>query len=528
MEVNKISSVLLLAIAVASSCCPNVEDEAIERLEGVIRLKSTYEQEFKDRTDGLRDKLYTCCDPDKRWDTARELHKEYLSYDIDSAFVYSDLMKSMVDSPDREVIALEADISCLCALRMYSKATELLNSIDTTSFNDIQKKAFYGAHVTLYTSLGNEPDADKGYEVKRHHYQGLLSELPNISERDRKYLKCKQLMLEKNYAEALDGLYVVLDMEEDVASRLHTTYAIANCYNALGDEGNYKKWLAETAIFDIQRPNKQYRSIYDLALTLYEDGDVRRAGEFIHITVMDAIACKHDTRIINAVSAQTIINAKAEADAQSRRWLWAALISVLIITIVCISMSLAKVNRQRKRLKTLMKRTKELNIELSKKNNIITEANLIKEQYMFKYMYLSANFIKEMEEYRKGLLHTHKEKGHEALFSKLREPEYIYMQYKSFYKLFDEIFLGIFPDFLKKVNRLLKEDKQIELKHEGTMPTELRILAVIRLGITESRRIAEFLNTSVNTVYTYRTKLRYNSICGADSFEEQVKEINCF
>ena len=110
--------------------------------------------------------------------------------------------------------------------------------------------------------------------------------------------------------------------------------------------------------------------------------------------------------------------------------------------------------------------------------------------------------------------------------AKLREPEYMYMQYKSFYRLFDEIFLGIFPDFPDKVNSMLKEGKQINIKHKGTLPTELRILAVIRLGITESRKIAEFLNTSVNTIYTYRTKMRYDSIAGPDKFEENVKNID--
>ena len=191
------------------------------------------------------------------------------------------------------------------------------------------------------------------------------------------------------------------------------------------------------------------------------------------------------------------------------------------------SAALAKVNRQRKRLKVLMKQAKTYNNELAHKNNIISEANLLKEKYMFKYMYLSANFIKEIDEYRKDLRHTYKESGIDALMAKLREPEYIYLQYKSFYKLFDEIFLGIFPDFPEKVNGMLKEDKQINIKHKGSLPTEMRILAVIRLGITESRKIAEFLNTSVNTVYTYRTKMRYDSIVGPENFEEKIKNIDC-
>ena len=165
---------------------------------------------------------------------------------------------------------------------------------------------------------------------------------------------------------------------------------------------------------------------------------------------------------------------------------------------------------------------------MSKKNAIISEANLIKEKYMFKYMYLSANFIKEMDGYRKDLRQTYKSEGIDVLMAKLREPEYIYLQYKAFYRLFDEIFLSIFPNFPEKVNNLMQEGKQIKIKQQGTMPTELRILAAIRLGITESRKIAEFLNTSVNTIYTYRTKMRYDSIDGPELFEEKIKNIDYF
>ncbi len=333
-------------------------------------------------------------------------------------------------------------------------------------------------------------------------------------------------MIEQRYDDALKELLTILDIDSNIATRLHITYAIANCYKAKGDRSNYKRWLAETAILDFQRPNRQYRSLYDLALCLYEDGDYTKAGKFIQMTMTDAIACKHDTRIVNAAAAQMIINAAMDENLKRERILLISFSILALMALAVISAALAKVNRQRKRLKVLMKQAKTYNHELAHKNNIISEAYLLKEKYMFKYMYLSANFIKGMDEYRRDLRQTYKNNGIDALMTKLREPEYMYMQYKSFYKLFDEIFLGIFPDFPDKVNSMLKEGKQINIKYKGSLPTEMRILAVIRLGITESRKIAEFLNTSVNTVYTYRTKMRYDSIAGPDKFEENVKNID--
>ena len=517
---------IALGLIVFFSCQQNAEKEAMSRLASVIGSKSHYENEFIRRIELHKELLAECTSNDEKWIITRKLYNEYFCYDIDSAIVYSNRMSSLADNPEKGMMALEAHTSCLCALRRYKDALELINSVDTACLNELQKYAYYNAHIALYTSLGNEPDAKKEHIHSRYHYQKLLSRLPGIPPRERKYINGKQLMLEGRFDEALDSLFAVLEMKNDISSTLHTTYAIANCYKAKGNRSNYKRWLAETAIYDIQRPNKQYKSLYDLALCLHEDGDYSKAGKFINLTMTDAISCKHDTRIINAASAQMIINKAADENIRSRRWLWISLIVILLVTIAVISVSLAKVNRQRRRLKELMRRTKELNIELSNKNIIIAEANTIKEKYMFKYMYLSANFIKEMDEYRKELRHTYKEKGADALLSKLREPEYIYMQYKTVYQLFDEIFLGIFPNFVEKVNELLKKDKRIVIKHAGIMPTELRILAVIRLGITESRKIAEFLNTSVNTIYTYRTKMRYDSIHGPELFEEKIKNIN--
>ena len=524
--------VAFLGAAMLVSCNTSAEKDAIKRLEDTIQEKPILEQRFLNRLNGLKSQLDTCSNKEIRWDLASRLYEEYHSYDIDSALTYSNMLTAMADNEEKAVIASGAEVACLCALRRYSSIERLLERIDTSAFNDRQRYAYYKARIALYTALGNEFGTDKkqadSNRLNRYRYQELLSALPSLSDNERKYLKAKQMMLVGKYEDALLNLHQLLEKADDISQKLHTTYAIANCYNAIGDRSSYKRWLAETAIFDFKRQNRQYRSLYDLALCLYEDGQHRKAGEFIQITVLDAIACKHDTRIVNAVEAQMIISASMEESGRRERWFIWFFVSIMLLAIVIISATLAKVDRQRKRLKLLMRQTKEYNIELSKKNAIISEANLIKEKYMFKYMYLSANFIKEMDEYRKDLRHTYKEEGTEALVAKLREPEHIYLQYKSFYKLFDEIFLGIFPDFPEKVNKLLKKDRQITMKHHGIMPTELRILAAIRLGITESRRIAEFLNTSVNTIYTYRTKMRYDSLDGPELFEEKVKNINYF
>ena len=101
----------------------------------------------------------------------------------------------------------------------------------------------------------------------------------------------------------------------------------------------------------------------------------------------------------------------------------------------------------------------------------------------------------------------------------------MYQEYDNFYTIFDETFLGIYPDFVQKVNALLREVARFPVPTTRVLRTELRVLAAIRLGITESGKIASFLKCAPPTVYTYRAKLRNSAICDKEKFEDLVREI---
>ena len=133
--------------------------------------------------------------------------------------------------------------------------------------------------------------------------------------------------------------------------------------------------------------------------------------------------------------------------------------------------------------------------------------------------------IKNLDEYRHVVMRTYKKEGIESLMKLLRQPSPAYVQYDDFYRLFDEIFMGIFPDFLDKVNAMLQEESRISLAKDGSFPTKLRILAVMRLGLEDSGKIAEFLNCSAQTVYSYRTQMRNAATCPRGEFEKRILQI---
>lgn len=152
----------------------------------------------------------------------------------------------------------------------------------------------------------------------------------------------------------------------------------------------------------------------------------------------------------------------------------------------------------------------------------LSQANTIKDKYLRYYMQRSTFYINKLERHRTHLYKTALSFGQERLLRELRSPTPIEQEYKSFFHEFDRVFLSLYPDFVEKANALLRDGEQ--MKTPG-LNTEFRLLAVIRLGITGNSEIAQFLHISINTVYTYRNRLRNSAKCPPAEFERRIMEI---
>ena len=198
---------------------------------------------------------------------------------------------------------------------------------------------------------------------------------------------------------------------------------------------------------------------------------------------------------------------------------------VILFGLLVVILFLMRLSRkQAKSLAVANKALAEANEALESTNHSLAEVNKIKDNYVFRYMDLSIMYLDRVGEMRHDLRVIAKNQGPDALMQELRKPDEL-SSYKQFYKIFDQTFLGIFPDFVENVNSLLREDARFDVAatRSGGLPTEIRILATIKLGIEDSNRIASFLKCSLSTVYTYRAKLRNQALCPKDEFEERVK-----
>jgi hypothetical protein len=153
----------------------------------------------------------------------------------------------------------------------------------------------------------------------------------------------------------------------------------------------------------------------------------------------------------------------------------------------------------------------------------VSEFSKIKDEFLSNYMEKSVEYLYKVDDYRSTLRHAVKHDGLDSIPAILRKPSYAAEEFGSLLNMFDTSFLGIFPDFIEKVNSHMQPEWQLEQPSHGRLSTELRILALIRMGITKRQRIARVLNLSVTTVYSYHYNMHRHSLHPEEDFDKIIK-----
>ena len=269
-----------------------------------------------------------------------------------------------------------------------------------------------------------------------------------------------------------------------------------------------------------------------LALTYYTTGDLNRAYQFIKMAIEDAIFCNVRHRAEEGVSFYTIINTAYQQKEEKQKEIlemYLILISILSLALIgafiYVYKQVKKLTKIRKELKYSNTQLEKLNTDLSEMNHNLQEVNHIKEHYIAHFFSLCSAYIDKIENYRKLLYKKASRNQFDELLKLLKSNTVEEKEVEELYKNLDTIFLSIYPNFVEEFNDLLLDDEKIIPKKGELLNTELRIFALIRLGITDSNKIAEFLRYSLRTVYNYRTKVRNKAKGERDEFEEKVKTI---
>lgn len=537
------SGIIFLLLSLMSCIEPIRYDDRTEtilqQLDEAIINQTTYEQIKEQRISSIKGLLRNIDSPRQVYSIYDNLYEEYYRYDLDSAMQYAHrkliLATEMNDKTFKDKSKLDVGKVFLMA-GMIIEAKDLLGSINFKELDPALRINYYSAYHTLYQemkAISLFPSKSAIYEEKG---DSCLQQVYELLEGDpiRKILIDATLKREAGDNQwIVDSLLIPLQHEKTSPHhKADLVYMLAQAYQEMGDTNNAIYYYAESALYDIYTPLCEPVAIYTLASILYENGDIERAYQYINSSISDTRKVNfrenayHMNQLLPLISQS--YNAKIEQQ-QNKLILLAGAVSLLmillVIAIIVICTSLKRVSATRKEQNRMDAELKKVNSQLLAMSNILLENNHIKEAYIGRYLDLCSNYINGVENYRTHLYNILRRDGGSEVLKNIRSSAYIKEELEEFYSNFDATFLHIFPNFVEQFNSLLQQGKRITLKQGELLNTELRIYALIRLGVSDSVKIAEFLRSSISTIYNYRVKMRNAAINDKQDFEKQVINI---
>ncbi|ADY52188.1 transcriptional regulator [Pseudopedobacter saltans DSM 12145] len=525
-------------------------DSLLEDLDNKVKKNSIYIDLKESKIEEIKsEKQKTRISRVELYSLNKELFKEYKCYISDSAVHYLNQNLDIAHALKDQYKINETSIAMsalFVRLGMYKEAFDFLASVKRSSFDGRQKLDYYLAYRELYLGLGSYARNNReknNYWRNTKLYNDTLKTLTLSNSEE--YLR----IIERDFREnkeienalKINGERLKLVKEYSPAYAL-ITFHRSLIYRKAGDVLNEKKYLILSAISDVQLAIKDNASIPILANILMQEGDINRAYTYIRFSLENIKDYNTRLRSSEILNIQTIIDKEYQTrndkkNSQLRAFLLAiSVLSILLIVSVisvykqmkkdrATSIKLKEVNEE---LNSLNQKLHDINEELKKKNHQVAEANHIKEEYIGYFLDVCSKYIDKLDNYRKMVYKKMQDRQYESLLKISKDISLKEEESKELFANFDKMFINLFPDFVEKFNSLLLDDEMIFLKKGEVLNTELRIYALMRLGISDSSKIASFLGYSVNTIYNYRTKMKNRAKVSRDDFEPRVKEIGDF
>lgn len=340
------------------------------------------------------------------------------------------------------------------------------------------------------------------------------------------------LAYNKKYDQAIKILLPFLQKGPKSGARDYSviTSDLAHFYFCKKDFEMRKYYLLLSAISDVQGAIRENNSMRDLASLLMDEGDYDRAYKYINVSINDALF--YGTRLRNMQTVRLepkIIEAYQRTQVKNKQTLTVVIVIISVITVLLV-VALFFLLQYLRRYHRTTRVVNDVNSKLSdtveqvkKANDQLREDGQIKEQYLSRFIELSSILIDRFDDRRKQANRLVREHKLDELYTYLKSSAKTSEDIKLFYSNFDEAFLNIYPNFPDAVNALMTPEGQFNVKG-NTLNTELRILALIRLGIKDNNRIAAILRSSITTIYTYRSKMKARSLA-KDDFENKVESL---
>ena len=487
----------------------------VESILSRVDRELTHADSYKQRRQNSIDSMLSLVKVRPSYSLLSNLAQEYTSFNNDSALVFYQRAIDSATASGQDSLATLYRIRRISLLPLggfMSQAQEQYTGMDTTAMSSADLCEYYRNGRQMYSYLSSFYSAFPQY---KQLYDSLAFDaqtrlLSHLSPDDPSYLlnSGERLYLLGKYSLAQEQLTRLLDaVPEENNLYARGAHILSSIAEERGHETDHIYYLALSALSDIKGATLEITALQDLGAAVYRYGNVKRAHGYLYQALRNAVECHAETRMLAVSEAVPLIQSVHDAELGASRRRINLVICVMAILLVVLVIMLYVRWRHIQKMKLLQE-----NLE---------EANKTKEVYISQFLALCSVYMDKLNQFCNLAERKIAAGNVDELYRLAKSGKFIENQSQDFYKVYDNAFLHIHPQFVERVNKLLRPECQFTLEGDTQLNTDLRILSLIRLGITETSRIAQILNYSVNTVYSYRNRLRNRAI-NRDTFESDI------
>ena len=556
----KTNLILLFSIIILSACSNHTDkdideqnaglyqqlDSLLDRQQDIIADK---EKHIKTIKDGIKSSFKTS---EYEYSFNNQLYDEYMAFNFDSAHHYISRNINLLKKEDGSAFGLmqklTPDLEASSRIRMahilavaalFGKAENILDAVNPENLSNERKVEYYDQCGELYlyrSELAQYTPYFKEYIDSAQYYRQLILQIaPRNSFQyifNNATYTCEKGNIDKGI-KLLEGHLKTLKQGDRRYSIVAST--LAYFYSKKKQPQMQEHYLLLSAISDVSGSILENNSMRELSTILLKKKNFRKAFAYLQHASKDARTYGSRLRSLQAARmAPVVIQAYDDERSHTlhRTNMLLAIISVvsllLIGTVVYIVLLAKKRRLANSKIQQMNKELSDHNQEIRQLNQQMKEANHIKDEYIGRFLELCSAMLHNGEERHKQLNRLAREHKIDELYAEMKSMKPINKGKDQFYTNFDTAFLNIYPNFIGEVNKLMEDNAQFDQQGDNEkMNTELRVLALIRLGITDNQKIADILRSSLTTIYTYRSKMKARAK-DKDSFEGNVKSIGTY
>ena len=490
----------------------------LKNLDETLKNANIYETAKYRKIDSLKLRYDYAGTAEAKISAALDLGREYESFNADSSYVYYDKAYLLASDINDRITRLNARISRFKALAvagLYNEAENEMQFIENEGVPDTLRNHFYDCARQLYYYMTGYAQSNNlfsnRYFAKNRHYRDLLLEHLDPADPLFSLYYSEYLQDQGKIIMARDVLLeLIKDCEQGTAFHARVMSLLANLASVEGKTLEAAHYMALSAISDIKCAIKENVSLQNLSLYLYSSGDIDRAYRYISISMSDANFCNARLRNMQIAKNMPLIDQAYKSRINAQKTIQSVVLAVVSFLAVILVIALFMLYKQMNKLRVIRYSLKQ--------------ANAVRDEYMSRFLDLCSIYMDRFEKFNKLVTRKISTGQIDDLVKMTKSAKFAEEHNKLFYDNFDNAFLNIYPNFVEDFNALLLPEERINVKQYGHLTMELRIFAFLRMGVDDSNKIASFLRYSVNTVYTYRNKIKSKAI-NRETFDDDIMKI---